>query len=96
MGENYTICVQNRVKMSEIEAFRGERRMTESGVRLRINGEERTVRARTVAELVNELGLDGRMIAVERNLEVVPKSAYAQTRLVDGDRLEIVHMIGGG
>jgi len=70
--------------------------MTGAGVRLRINGEDRTVRARTVAELVDELGLDGRMIAVERNLEVVPKSAYAQTRLAEGDRLEIVHMIGGG
>ncbi len=70
--------------------------MSKRGIQVRINGEVRTVRAATVAELLGELGLDGRMIAVERNLEVVPKSAYGQTRLAEGDRLEIVHMIGGG
>ncbi len=61
-----------------------------------LNGERRRVRASTVEELVRELGLERRMIAVERNLEVVPKSAYATTVLCEGDRIEIVHMIGGG
>lgn len=61
-----------------------------------LNGERRRVRASTVEELVRELGLERRMIAVERNLEVVPKSAYASTALCEGDRIEIVHMIGGG
>ncbi len=61
-----------------------------------LNGEKRRVRASTVEELVRELGLERRMIAVERNLEVVPKSAYATTVLCEGDRIEIVHMIGGG
>ena len=37
-----------------------------------------------------------RKVAVERNLEIVPKSAFAATALEDGDRLEIVHFIGGG
>lgn len=63
---------------------------------IQLNGEMREVSATTVAELVNELGLEKRMLAVERNLEVVPKSEYATTTLVDGDRLEVVHMIGGG
>ncbi len=63
---------------------------------IRLNGETREVRAATLSELVEELGLSGRMIAIERNLEVVPKSLYAETELADGDRIELVHMIGGG
>jgi sulfur carrier protein len=66
-------------------------------VRLTVNGEERVFgEAATVAELVAELGLDPRKVAVERNLEIVPRSAYGATPLGDGDRLEIVHFIGGG
>jgi len=63
---------------------------------IQLNGEHREVSATTVAELVVELGLEKRMLAVERNLEVVPKSEYATTKLAEGDRLEVVHMIGGG
>lgn len=63
---------------------------------IRLNGEERDVDAATIAELVASLGLEGRMIAVECNLEVVPKSRYGETLLQDGDRIEVVHMIGGG
>jgi thiamine biosynthesis protein ThiS len=51
---------------------------------------------RTVAELVAALGLDARKVAVERNLEIVPRSAYRRTELADGDQVEIVHFIGGG
>jgi thiamine biosynthesis protein ThiS len=65
-------------------------------MRLQVNGETRTAQATTVAALMAELGLDGRKVAVERNLEIVPRSLYAQTALADGDRLEIVHFIGGG
>jgi thiamine biosynthesis protein ThiS len=50
----------------------------------------------TVADLVTELKLDGRKIAVERNLEIVPRSLYAETALEDGDRIEIVAFVGGG
>ena len=46
--------------------------------------------------LVLALGLDGRKVAVERNLEIVPRSAYRTTALAEGDRIEIVHFIGGG
>ena len=60
-------------------------------------GESRVMEAvRTVADLVAALGLDARKVAVERNLEIVPRSLYERTELADGDRLEIVHFIGGG
>lgn len=61
-----------------------------------VNGEARTFIGGPVAALVTELGLDLRKVAVERNLEIVPKSLFAQTALTDGDRIEIVHFIGGG
>ena len=64
---------------------------------LTVNGEARTMAGVThVAALVAALGLDGRKVAVERNLEIVPRSAYQETALEDGDRIEIVHFIGGG
>jgi len=64
---------------------------------LTINGEERTFEMLgDIAALVAALGLDARKVAVERNLEIVPRSLYATTALADGDRIEIVHFIGGG
>ncbi|WP_369601020.1 sulfur carrier protein ThiS [Hahella sp. SMD15-11] len=66
-------------------------------MKLVINGEAHTFEAPlTLAELIERLGLKGRRIAVEHNLEIVPRSQFAETRLADGDRLEIVHAIGGG
>ncbi|HEV7214036.1 MAG: sulfur carrier protein ThiS [Caulobacterales bacterium] len=62
-----------------------------------VNGEPRAFPPLAdLAALVSALGLDGRKVAVERNLEIVPRSAYGRTRLIDGDRIEIVHFIGGG
>ncbi|RMH51961.1 MAG: sulfur carrier protein ThiS [Zetaproteobacteria bacterium] len=61
-----------------------------------LNGEEREVGARTLQQLVGELGLRPRMIAIERNLAVVPRSRWEETELAEGDRIEIVQMIGGG
>jgi thiamine biosynthesis protein ThiS len=62
-----------------------------------VNGETRSLEdVADVAALVAALGLDGRKVAVERNLEIVPRSAYERTALEDGDRIEIVHFIGGG
>jgi len=63
---------------------------------IQLNGETRSVSAITLAQLVSELGLEQRMIAIECNLEVVPKSQYHVTQLKEGDRIELVHMIGGG
>jgi len=64
---------------------------------LTVNGEARGFSGvGDVAGLVAALGLDPRKVAVERNLEIVPRSAYGRTELSDGDRIEIVHFIGGG
>jgi thiazole synthase len=71
--------------------------MWENYMRLTINGEEKTYdEDLTVEMLLGKVGLDSKKIAIERNMEIVPKSAYTQTNLTDGDRLEIVHFIGGG
>jgi thiamine biosynthesis protein ThiS len=66
-------------------------------LRLTVNGEERGFEGvTTLAALVSALGLDKRKLAVERNLEIVPRSAYAATALAEGDRIEIVAFVGGG
>lgn len=66
-------------------------------MKLWVNGDERVVQGvADVAGLVRSLGLDPRKVAVERNLEIVPRSTYAAAPLADGDRIEIVHFIGGG
>lgn len=66
-------------------------------MRLTVNGEEREVAGpMTVLGLIESFGLAPRKIAVERNLEIVPRSAYAEVALRDGDRIEIVNFVGGG
>jgi thiazole synthase len=66
-------------------------------VTIRVNGEHRRVMAGiTIAELASELGLVPDKVAVERNLEVVPRSTLAKVLVEDGDELEIVHFVGGG
>ncbi|WP_426011446.1 sulfur carrier protein ThiS [Caulobacter sp. DWR2-3-1b2] len=66
-------------------------------MRLLLNGEDRAFEGvSTLADLVSVLGLDARKVAVERNLEIAPRSTYAATALTDGDRIEIVTFIGGG
>jgi len=66
-------------------------------MRVIVNGEDRVFDGvKTVAALVDALQLDGRKLAIERNLEIVPRSAYDKTALCNGDRIEIVHFIGGG
>jgi thiamine biosynthesis protein ThiS len=50
----------------------------------------------TVADLVSALGLGPRRIAVEVNLAIVPRAEYARTPLRDGDRIEVIHFVGGG
>lgn len=66
-------------------------------IKLTLNGEPRSLAAgATAADLVEELGLSGRRIAVEINEEIVPKSQLADTRLANGDHIEVVHAIGGG
>ena len=62
-----------------------------------INGEQRSVAGRTsLAELIAEIGLDPLRVAVERNLQIVPRSTFATLIVEDGDQYEIVHFVGGG
>ncbi|GAA4327544.1 sulfur carrier protein ThiS [Pigmentiphaga soli] len=62
-----------------------------------LNGEPRTVEAPiSVAELVQSLGYAGKRVAIERNGEIVPRSAHPQTLIAPDDRLEIVVAVGGG
>lgn len=66
-------------------------------IQITVNGEARDLpRPLTLAEFLAQSGLDMRKVAVERNEEIVPRSAYATTLLGAGDALEIVHFIGGG
>src|SRR5882672_5169658 len=66
-------------------------------VEITLNGETRRLdRPVSVRGLLESLGLDPAKIAVERNLEIVPRSSYGEVALAPGDRLEIVHFIGGG
>ena len=66
-------------------------------IEIHVNGTARRFeQAMDVAELVRQLELSGKKIAVERNGDIVPKSLHAATRLTDGDRVEIVVAVGGG
>jgi sulfur carrier protein len=66
-------------------------------MRVTVNGEARELRdGVTVDELVGELGLQARRIAVEINLDVLPRAEYTARALHEGDVVEIVHFIGGG
>jgi sulfur carrier protein len=66
-------------------------------ITLRINGSERRFPPPvTVAELVSELGIKGKRVAIECNGEIIPRSRYAEVHLADGDALEVVVAVGGG
>lgn len=66
-------------------------------MRIFVNGEEKTfATALTVVELLRELGVAERRVAVEVNREIVPRSRHAEHRLADEDRVEVVFAVGGG
>ncbi|EJC9818544.1 sulfur carrier protein ThiS [Pseudomonas aeruginosa] len=66
-------------------------------MQIQLNGEPFELPdAQSVADLLARLELGGRRVAVELNLDIVPRSRHASTALKDGDRVEIVHAIGGG
>ena len=65
-------------------------------VDIMLNGEPRTVEGGTVRDLVVGLALDPLRVAVEHNRAIVPRSLHEQTRIGDGDVIEIVHFVGGG
>ena len=64
---------------------------------LHINGEEKTFDSPlTLADLVEKLGMKSDRVAAELNREIAPRATWGETQLKDGDRLEIVHFVGGG
>ncbi|MCR0981745.1 sulfur carrier protein ThiS [Roseomonas populi] len=68
-----------------------------ASIQITVNGEARSLPAPLpLSDFLAGAGLDTRKVAVERNEEIVPRSAYGTTLLVAGDALEIVHFIGGG
>lgn len=68
-------------------------------MKLHINGDERSFDSPspfTLAVLVESLGMKPDRVAIEINREIAPRNSWAETQLKDGDRLEIVHFVGGG
>jgi len=66
-------------------------------VELVINGEARTVTdVATVADLLVQFKLEQKILVIELNRDIIERTDYEQTRLNDGDRIEIVHFVGGG
>lgn len=66
-------------------------------MKLVINGEDRLVEGPiTLSGLVEQLGMKADRVAIELNLDIVPREQWRGTQLADGDRLEIVHFVGGG
>jgi sulfur carrier protein len=64
---------------------------------INVNGQKQAIGdGATIAELLSELGLESRHVAVEVNLEIVPRAKHAEHRLAEGDRLEVVTLVGGG
>jgi thiamine biosynthesis protein ThiS len=70
--------------------------MTQTITRTLIGEPHRIGEGSSVADLVHDIGLNPKKVAVERNLEIVPRSTLATVMLADGDILEIVHFVGGG
>jgi len=66
-------------------------------ISVKVNGEARSVPpGLSIAALLDRIGIDRAKVAVERNLEIVPRSTLAEVRVEDGDSFEIVHFVGGG
>ncbi len=72
-------------------------KLQEEMISVVVNGEPRAVPAKSsIAAMLEAIGLDPRKVAVERNLEVVPRSTLGEVQVSDGDAFEIVHFVGGG
>ena len=66
-------------------------------INITLNGEARRAPAgASIAQLVEDIGLNPAKVAVERNLEIVPKSLHGATPVAEGDRIELVQFVGGG
>jgi thiamine biosynthesis protein ThiS len=70
---------------------------TDSTIQFRLNGEPRRVPGGvSIADMLKGIGVDPAKVAVERNLAIVPRSAFGDVCVEDGDDYEIVHFVGGG
>jgi thiamine biosynthesis protein ThiS len=71
--------------------------MTLETLSIRVNGEHRRVaKGLSIAEMLNEMGVDPLRVAVERNLNVVARGTLGEVQVEDGDDYEVVHFVGGG
>ena len=69
----------------------------ETKIAIVVNGENRAAKPGTaVIDLLRELGLDSGRVAIERNLEILPRPKWTETQVAPGDRYEIVQFVGGG
>ena len=90
-GSNPPLSARTSGKLLRVD------RSLATSMRVFINGDEKTFeRPLSLAELIQLLGMKGDRVAVELNREIVARANWAETRLNDGDRLEVVHFVGGG
>jgi thiamine biosynthesis protein ThiS len=69
----------------------------QTALTITVNGENRAAKpGATVVDLLRELGLDSGRVAIERNLEILPRPNWTETKIEAGDRYEIVQFVGGG
>jgi sulfur carrier protein len=69
----------------------------ETAITISVNGETCSAKpGASVTDLLRELGLDSGRVAIERNLEILPRPQWTQTLIANGDRYEIVQFVGGG
>lgn len=62
-----------------------------------INGQSRILEGvETISDVINHFGLNEKIIVVEHNMEIVPRGQYGEQKVKQGDRIEIVHFVGGG
>ena len=83
--------------MLKLASNRNRNQQVRSVIQVTINGAERPIPAHfNLAQLLDEMQLGSKRVAIERNGEIVPRSQYAAVALLDGDQLEIVVAVGGG
>ena len=87
----------NALGASEVPSYWLAAMSLDGSVGVRVNGEHKRLPGGiSIAQMLNELGLDPLRVAVERNLEIVPRSELGEVCVEDGDDFEIVHFVGGG
>ncbi|MDA0696752.1 MULTISPECIES: sulfur carrier protein ThiS [Acinetobacter] len=61
-----------------------------------INGQAKQTICLNISQLIEELNIEGKRFAIERNQIIIPKSKFTETLIADQDRIEIIHAVGGG